>query len=114
VQAIPYQGPFFHDDERLDAVLKVIMKDGRVLESKVDRPLGRAAENAIPADDLKAKFRDCATRLLAPEAADAVCQRVWTLESLASTRELTGMLESADAARSSAPGTSKREPAFAA
>jgi 2-methylcitrate dehydratase PrpD len=114
VQAIPYQGPFFQDSERLDAVLKVIMKDGRVLESKVDRPLGRAAENAIPAEDLKAKFRDCATRLLAPEAADAVCQRVWTLESLASTRELTGMLESADAARSNAPGTSKREPAFAA
>ena len=99
--------------ERLDAALKVIMKDGRVFESKVDRPLGRAAENAIPAEDLKAKFRDCATRLLAPETADAVCQRVWTLESLASVRELTAMLESADSARAGKASDTKREPALA-
>ena len=113
VHSIPYEGPFFDESERLDAALKVIMKDGRVYESKVDRPLGRAAENAIPAEDLKAKFRDCATRLLTPDTADAVCQRVWTLESLASVRELTAMLESADPARASTASHTQREPALA-
>jgi 2-methylcitrate dehydratase PrpD len=113
-QAIPYEGPFFDDAERLDAVLKVFMKDGRVYERRVDRPLGRAAENAIPAEDLKAKFRDCATRVLASEIADAVCQRVWMLETLGSTRELTALLESADPARAFQLSGSKREPAFAA
>jgi 2-methylcitrate dehydratase PrpD len=114
VRSTPYEGPFFDEAERLDAALKVTMKDGRVFESKVDRPLGRAAENAIPAEDLKAKFRDCATRLLAPETADAVCQRVWTLQSLDSVRELTGMLESADPVRSKSPNEPKRERAVAA
>jgi 2-methylcitrate dehydratase PrpD len=93
VHASPYAGPFYDDAERFDARLKVVLKDGRVLEASVDRPLGRAADNAIPAEDLKAKFRDCATRVLARDAADAVCRSVWALETLGSVRELTAMLE---------------------
>jgi hypothetical protein len=113
VRSTPYEGPFFDAAERLDAALKVTMKDGRVFESKVDRPLGRAAENAIPAEDLKAKFRDCATRLLTPETADSVCQRVWTLEGLHSVRDLTAMLESPDATRANASSERQRERALA-
>ncbi|MGZ8203451.1 MAG: MmgE/PrpD family protein [Burkholderiales bacterium] len=94
VHAIPYTGPFFDEAERFDADLKVTLTDGRVLHVKVDRPLGRTAGNAIPSADLEAKFRDCATRVLAPEAAEAVVRKVWALESLGSVRELTSMLES--------------------
>lgn len=96
VHASPYTGKFFSDADRLDAELKVTLTDGRVLEARVDRPLGRGAENPIAKEDLNAKFRDCATRVLAAEAADAVCARVWALESLTSVRELTTLLEAAD------------------
>jgi 2-methylcitrate dehydratase PrpD len=106
VHASPYAGPFYDDAERFDARLKVVLRDGRVLEASVDRPLGRAADNAIPAEDLRAKFRDCATRVLAPDAADAVCRSVWALETLGSVRELTAMLE---AARLDRPATTLRQ-----
>lgn len=96
VHASPYTGKFFDDDDRFDAELKVRLTDGRVLEAKVDRPLGRTAENPIDKEDLNAKFRDCATRVLAPDVADAVCRQVWALESLDSVRELTSLLEAAD------------------
>jgi 2-methylcitrate dehydratase PrpD len=109
VHSTPYSGPFYDDAERLDARLKVVLKDGRVLAAQVDRPLGRASDNAIPAEDLTAKFRDCAMRVLRPDVADAVCQRVWSLESLASVRELTGMLESASLDRRNTPAAEKRE-----
>ena len=96
VHASPYTGPFFDDDDRFDAELKVRLTDGRVLEAKVDRPLGRTAENPISKEGLNAKFADCSTRVLAPDVADAVCRQVWALESLGSVRELTSLLEAAE------------------
>ena len=114
VHSTPYAGPFHDDAERFDARLKVVLKDGRVLEASVDRPLGRAADNAIPAEDLKSKFRDCAARVLAPEVADRVCRTVWSLEAVASVRELTGMLESASLQKREASLEGKREAAIAA
>jgi 2-methylcitrate dehydratase PrpD len=100
VQASPYTGKYFDDDDRFDAELKVRLTDGRVLEAKVDRPLGRTADHPIAQEDLNAKFADCATRALAPDVADAVCRQVWALESLRSVRELTSRLEAANTEKS--------------
>ena len=97
VHSAPYTGPFFSDEDRFDAVVKVTLKDGRTLETKVDSPLGRTVQNPISKDALNAKFRDCATRVLDAASADAVCRQVWAIESLASVRELTALLEAADA-----------------
>ena len=92
VTASPYTGPFFSED-RLDARLKVILKDGRVLESKVDSPLGRSSDDPIPTEALNAKFKDCASRVLAADRSDAVCRQVWAIDTLATVSELTAMLE---------------------
>ena len=103
VHSVPYTGPFFSED-RFDARVKVTLRDGRVLETKVDSPLGRTVGDPIPKDALNTKFRDCAARILAPASADAVCRRIWTVEALASVPELTALLESPDA-RTPADGT---------
>jgi 2-methylcitrate dehydratase PrpD len=92
VHASPYAGPFASGD-RFDARLRVTMKDGRVLQSAVDAPLGRTTSDPISKEALNAKFQDCATRVLAPAAADAVCRQVWEIERLASVRALTHALE---------------------
>lgn len=94
VHSAPYAGPFFSEEDRFDAVVKVALKDGRILETKVDTPLGRTVQNPISADALNAKFADCAARVLGPAAAEAVCAQVWNIESLTSARDLTGLLES--------------------
>jgi 2-methylcitrate dehydratase PrpD len=94
VRSASYAGPFFSEEDRFDAVVKVTLKDGRVLETKVDTPLGRSVENPIPVEALNAKFADCAARVIEPAAAAAACRLVWGIESLSSTRDLTRLLES--------------------
>ncbi|HYH42329.1 MAG TPA: hypothetical protein VD867_10120, partial [Burkholderiales bacterium] len=96
VHSAPYTGPFFADEDRFDAVVKVTLKGGRTVETKVDTPLGRTVKNPITKDALNAKFHDCATRVLDAASADAVCRQVWALESLASVRELTTLLEAGE------------------
>jgi 2-methylcitrate dehydratase PrpD len=93
-QSSPYPGPFFSED-RFDARLKVTLTDGRVLEAKVDSPVGRTASDAIPKEALDTKFLDCASRVLPVERSAAVCKAIWTIDSLGAVRDLTAMLETA-------------------
>jgi 2-methylcitrate dehydratase PrpD len=92
-RSTPYEGPFFNDDDRFDAIVRVTLKDGRVIETKVDAPLGRTAVDPVSTDALNDKFRDCAGRLLSKESADAVCRRIWAMDKVASVRDVTAMLE---------------------
>jgi hypothetical protein len=70
-----------------------------VLGAKVDRPLGRTAENPIGREALDAKFLDCASRVLTPSAAAALCRQIWALENIESVQVLTSMCEPSDATR---------------
>jgi 2-methylcitrate dehydratase PrpD len=92
VQATPYEGPFFSED-RADARVEVTLKDGRVLEAKVNAPLGRTSADPIPTEALDAKFRDCAGRALSAQQAESVLKQMWALESVADVKALTKMLE---------------------
>jgi 2-methylcitrate dehydratase PrpD len=99
VRAAPYTGPVFCVDDPFDAEVKVTLTDGRVLGAKVDRPLGRTAENPIGREALDAKFIDCASRVLTPAAAAALCRRIWALERIESVQALTSMCEPSDVTR---------------
>jgi hypothetical protein len=59
----------------------------------VDRPLGRTTDNPIAPEHMKAKFEDCAGRVLEPKAVKKACQAIESLEKLATARELTALLE---------------------
>ena len=96
LQSTPYTGPFYSED-RMDAIVRVSLKDGRVLETKVDQPLGRTVREPISKEALDAKFLDCAGRVLEPAAAAEACRSIWSIEKLATVRDLTAKLEVADA-----------------
>ena len=95
VHAAPYTGKPFADDDPFDAEVKVTLTDGRTFSEKVDRPLGRTSDNPIPPEYLKAKFENCASRVLAPPAVAAVCSGIESLEQVGSMREFTRLLEPA-------------------
>jgi len=96
VHAAPYAGKPFDEDDPFDAEVKITLKDGRAFTEKVDRPLGRTSDNPIAPEHMKAKFEDCATRVLSPKAAAAVVRMIDGFEKTGTVRELTALLDPAD------------------
>lgn len=96
-----YAGPMFDPEDPFDAELKLTLHDGRVLKTKVDRPLGRTSEIPIPYQRLQAKFEDCAARVLARDAVAKALQVIDFSDKSGSVRDLTQGLETA-------PATSRR------
>ena len=103
VHAAPYAGKLFDEDDPFDAEVKVTLKDGRAFSEKVDRPLGRTSDNPIAPEHMKAKFEDCATRVLSPKAAAAIVRMVDGFEKMSSVRELTALLDPAGAGKAGRP-----------
>ena len=99
VHAAPYAGKPFDEDDPFDAEVKITLKDGRAFTEKVDRPLGRTSDNPIAPEHMKAKFEDCATRVLSPKAAAAVVRMIDGFEKTGTVRELTALLDPADAGK---------------
>jgi 2-methylcitrate dehydratase PrpD len=106
VRATPYTGKLFDEDDPFDAEVLIRLADGRTLTEKVDRPLGRTTDNPIAPEHMKAKFEDCAGRVLDPTAVQKACQAIESLEKLATARELTALLE--PASNKTGKGAAKR------
>lgn len=96
--AAPYGGKLFADDDPMDAEVRITLADGGTLVEKVDRPLGRTSDNAIAPEHLKAKFENCASRVLAPAAVAAAHRAIDALERLRAVSDLTRLLEPSAAA----------------
>ena len=94
IHAAPYTGKSCSADDLFDAEVKITLADGRTYTANVDRPLGRTSENPIGLDRLKAKFRDCALRALAPETVAAVSRAIDSFDELSSVRGFTALLDS--------------------
>jgi len=93
VQAAPYAGKCFDEDDPFDAEVRITMKDGRTFSEKVDRPLGRTTDNPIAPEHLRAKFEDCAARALTPKAVGAVVRLVDGFDKAGTVRELAALLD---------------------
>lgn len=78
--------------EHFGAEVRVFTKDGRVLSHRLDRALGRTAQNPLPLPRLEAKFRDCAGRVLHADAAEHALTLLWKIDSLPCIDELTAVL----------------------
>jgi 2-methylcitrate dehydratase PrpD len=94
VQAIPLKGVAFDKEDPFNALVRVTLTDGRTLESTVDFPLGRTSANPIELADLKAKFENCAGRVLPAKTAKAVAQSIDGMDTLKHVRELMAMVVS--------------------
>ena len=99
VHAAPYAGKPFDADDPFDAEVKITLKDGKSYSEKVDRPLGRTSDYPIAPEHLKAKFEDCAARVLAPTASAAVVRMIDNFDKAGSVRELAALLDPAGAGK---------------
>lgn len=75
------------DFDRMHCVVVVTMKDGRVLEQKVEKLTGWVG-NPLTAEQRMRKFNACALRVLPDEQAQRVVALVNRLESLGDVREI--------------------------
>lgn len=102
IHAAPFTAAQFPPDNHNGAEIKVTLVDGRTYSAKVERALGRTAQNPIPLEQLQAKFEDCALRVLTPEAVRAVARMIDSFEELGSVREFTALLEPVPVGKSDA------------
>jgi 2-methylcitrate dehydratase PrpD len=72
-------------------VVEVHMRDGRVLQERRDRPT-EGALRGTTLDDIRNKFRDCASLALTPAAADEAIGLLDNLEDVENTGTLAGLL----------------------
>jgi 2-methylcitrate dehydratase PrpD len=86
VQAAPYTADQFPAENHFGAEVKVTLRGGTVLDTKVDQPAGRTSANALPLDRLKEKFENCARRALTAERTAAVYSVIMELEKLPDVR----------------------------
>ncbi|OGA06410.1 MAG: hypothetical protein A2W68_15725 [Betaproteobacteria bacterium RIFCSPLOWO2_02_64_14] len=97
VHAAPYTKELFDPEDPFDAEVSVTLTDGRSFTAHVDRPPGRTSEIPIPPENIRAKFEDCASRVLPPKAVAAVTRAIEAFEEVQSVREFTKLLEPATA-----------------
>lgn len=97
VHAAPYAGKLFDPADPFDAEVKVALADGRSFSAHVDRPLGRTSEIPIPPENIRAKFENCASRVLPPKAVAAVTRAIEAFEEVESVLGFTKLLEPASA-----------------
>ncbi len=89
VFAAPQPPKVVDDGEHFGADVTVTLTDGRVLTQSVKRPLGRGPEEPLPADQLEAKFQNCAQRSLPSETARGLLTLLRGLEGVGRIRAVT-------------------------
>ncbi len=95
VHATPYTEKFFPGGSHVGAEVKITLTDGREYAARLEKPLGRTAQNPIALEQMKAKFANCALRVLAPNAVTEVLRMAESFENVNAVREFTTLLESA-------------------
>ena len=95
VHAAPHPDMKMDTFEHFGAEVRITRKDGSTLTRKVHRPLGRGPENPLPTELLEAKFTNCAERAMSGNQVPELLARLWTLETLATVRELTDLMQRA-------------------
>ena len=93
VQAAAFAKERVTSDNPFNAEVRVTLTDGTVLRASVDQPLGRTAATPVAPAQMKAKFENCAQRVLAPDAVAAALRAIDAFEDLDSVREFTTLLE---------------------
>ncbi|MGY8990591.1 MAG: MmgE/PrpD family protein [Rhodospirillales bacterium] len=81
-----------HADDDYTGTVTVTLKDGTQLTETAWVPFGRGPKNPMSADELKAKFVDCALRALPAEAVERLHAALWDLENLKSVRDITDIM----------------------
>jgi 2-methylcitrate dehydratase PrpD len=95
VRAGTYTEAQFPPDNHLGAEVRVTLADGRVVCTKVDQAHGRDARSPLSADMLKAKFFDCAARVLPQARIEKLYEAIQGFEQLSDIAEMTALIDTA-------------------
>jgi 2-methylcitrate dehydratase PrpD len=90
------------DENHYGAHLTVTLNDGRVLEEYTAKAKGRGPDHPLSADELKAKFVNCARRALPMEQVEALFDACQEFENLKDIRAVTKLMEAKPGARKAA------------
>lgn len=93
VHASPYTVEFFPSGSHVGAAVKITLADGKEYSARLEKPLGRTALNPIAFEQMKAKFENCALRVLAPQAVAEVLCVTESFENVNAVRDFTALLE---------------------
>ncbi len=92
VHAAPYTDAQFDPSNHFGAELKIRLVNGQTYSAKVQSALGRTVDNPLPEELLKAKFENCASRVLSPERVAHLYSSIRHIDHLPSIRDLTAMM----------------------
>jgi 2-methylcitrate dehydratase PrpD len=95
VKALPYASRTFDSDDPYDVEIRITLKDGTVRQIAASYPLGRTSDHPIPPELIRAKFVDCAQRVLTRQAAVDAADALASFEQLDSVRDFMRRLEPA-------------------
>ena len=92
VQSEPHFPGQFPANNNAGAELRITLNNGKVLTSRVDRALGRTAQNPVPESRLWDKFRSCARRVFNDERVEQLVGAINKFEHSDSVRLLMTQL----------------------
>ncbi len=92
VHAFPYTNAQFDVANHFGGEVTVELVGGQTYSAKLQSALGRTSSNPLPQDRLKAKFENCAGRVLSPDRITILHQSIESLEQVRSTRELSAVI----------------------
>jgi 2-methylcitrate dehydratase PrpD len=99
IHAATYTTAQFAADNHFGAEVKVTLRGGATLSAKVEQPFGRTSDNPLTPELLKAKFDNCAARVLPREAVTAAYAAIQDFENLQDVRTITEAMDGAVRAR---------------
>jgi 2-methylcitrate dehydratase PrpD len=92
IRAAPYTTEHFPEDNHFGAQVAVRTTDGKTLVAKVDQPHGRTSANPLSAEALKAKFENCARRVLPEGNVSRLYAAIQEIEKLKDVRAITAII----------------------
>lgn len=92
VHAEPYTEAEFDASNHFGGEVAVTLDNGQTYPAKVETALGRISANPIPPELLKAKFENCAGKVLSPEDVAQLHASVKELQQLRSVLQLTAII----------------------
>jgi 2-methylcitrate dehydratase PrpD len=93
VEVAPYDATQFDPANHFGGELKLTLDDGRILQERVEQPLGRTSSNPLPRELLRGKFIACAGHVLPEARAREVADTIEAFDSVADVSVFTRMLE---------------------
>lgn len=82
-------------DNQNGAEVRVTLKDGRTVSTKVNQAHGRDSSTPLTPDMLKTKFFDCAARVLPHERIERLYAVIQGFEDLGNVNEMTALIDTA-------------------